>query len=401
MNVMIREKDQSTDLPGAVSSERSASPRFDFLDGLRGIAALYVVLYHILSQYSPDLPLARHLSPAVYYGTWWMRYGHWAVVVFIVLSGYCLMMPVAQSRTGTLRHGVIGYLKRRAWRILPPYYVVLAISFVPLVLGRWLPGSAAISASSWQFNFSPIAIGSHLFLIHNWRPDTNMLYNSPLWSVSTEWQIYFLFPLLLIARRRAGTVVALLLAIVVGLLPHYLMPLYNLDWACPWFIGLFALGMVGAEINLTSSQRAAHWRDRVPWGSLAAILFAAAVTLATVHPQKSDPWILDFALGLSSVCLIVYCASRKLSHTAHETVVVRVLSSRPALAVGQISYSLYLSHNLVVTNYARILQRLHASFLSSPVPFFAICIPVSLGFAYLLYALVERRCLVTRQSVSS
>src|SRR5437660_75394 len=95
--------------------------RLDFLDGIRGLAALYVALFHV-SYARQSLPEpARHLTD-------WLQFGHYAVGVFIVLSGYCLMLPVARSADGRLRGGVGSYLRRRAWRILPPYYAALVLA---------------------------------------------------------------------------------------------------------------------------------------------------------------------------------------------------------------------------------------------------------------------------------
>src|SRR5262245_54437637 len=98
-------------------SASDSSPRLAFLDGLRGLAALYVVLHHAALEvsggsFSRGSNLVRGL----------LRHGHFAVAVFIVLSGYCLMRPVAGDPLGRLRGGMWGYLGRRARRILPPYF---------------------------------------------------------------------------------------------------------------------------------------------------------------------------------------------------------------------------------------------------------------------------------------
>ena len=57
----------------------------------------------------------------------WLLYGHLAVDVFIVLSGFCLMLPVARSG-GALADGARGFFVRRARRILPPYFAAFTIS---------------------------------------------------------------------------------------------------------------------------------------------------------------------------------------------------------------------------------------------------------------------------------
>src|SRR5438046_15232 len=83
----------------------TGKPHLDFLDSIRALAALYVAaghVYRLLPLSSRTGKLASCLS-----------LGHFAVSVFIVLSGYCLMLPVVRG-DGTLRGGVGTFLKRRA-----------------------------------------------------------------------------------------------------------------------------------------------------------------------------------------------------------------------------------------------------------------------------------------------
>ena len=102
--------------------------RLAFLDGLRGLSALYVTVFHI------GLPAG--LPPPLIFALGWSRFGHSVVGIFIVLSGYSLMLPVARSKNGQFRGGVWNYLKRRAFRILPPYYAALALSIAALLLAH-------------------------------------------------------------------------------------------------------------------------------------------------------------------------------------------------------------------------------------------------------------------------
>src|SRR4051812_41118914 len=57
-------------------------------------------------------------------------FGHEAVAIFIVLSGYCLMLPVARRGESQLKGGFGSYLGRRAFRILPPYFAALGLSLL-------------------------------------------------------------------------------------------------------------------------------------------------------------------------------------------------------------------------------------------------------------------------------
>ena len=67
-----------------------------YLDGIRGLAAIFVVMHHAFN--SAKFGFEHQAIPQwLRYTTFWGDYAHYAVVVFIVLSGYCLSMPIVQS----------------------------------------------------------------------------------------------------------------------------------------------------------------------------------------------------------------------------------------------------------------------------------------------------------------
>jgi peptidoglycan/LPS O-acetylase OafA/YrhL len=98
-----------------------------YLDGLRGLASLYIVLVHIEPSIEGQLPILWLLFGET------MKYGAFSVVIFIVLSGYVLMLPVARSENGQLSGSFMNYIKKRSRRILPPYYIILFICFCALL----------------------------------------------------------------------------------------------------------------------------------------------------------------------------------------------------------------------------------------------------------------------------
>src|SRR6185436_20177965 len=114
------------------------------------------------------------------------------VDVFIVISGFCLFLPVVKAGV-ELRHGALSFFKRRAFRILPPYYA----SFGASMLALWLVGQSA------QFTGKNApTVWHHLLLVHDAL--SPFAVNSALWSIAVEFHIYLLFPLLVIGWRRFG-----------------------------------------------------------------------------------------------------------------------------------------------------------------------------------------------------
>ena len=188
--------------------------RLAYLDGVRGLAVAVVVLHHL------HLRLA---DPAASGGAWhgpppMPLVGEAAVDAFIVLSGYSLMIPVARSADGRLRGGIGRYLRRRVRRILPPYYAALMASLLPLLPGAigW-PRLPWRTAAAGPVDLTAGAVVSHLLLVHNLNPAWAYKISGPLWSLATEWQIYFVFPFLLLPLwRRAGAGVTAAVALTVG-----------------------------------------------------------------------------------------------------------------------------------------------------------------------------------------
>ena len=97
-----------------------------YLGSLRGLSALYVAASHAYLMYAEDFATVglRSASGVLLLGTSWVMLGRAAVAVFIVLSGYCLMLPIVQSPRQEWRVAFWPFMWRRAWRILPPYYGV-------------------------------------------------------------------------------------------------------------------------------------------------------------------------------------------------------------------------------------------------------------------------------------
>src|SRR6185369_16490784 len=99
----------------------SSAPRLAHLDGLRAVAAGYVVMFHaVLGFTGSELTGPWRALRRVF------AFGHEAVAIFIVLSGYCLMLPAARSHPARLTSTTGDFLRRRALRILPPYFAALA-----------------------------------------------------------------------------------------------------------------------------------------------------------------------------------------------------------------------------------------------------------------------------------
>jgi peptidoglycan/LPS O-acetylase OafA/YrhL len=328
-------------------------PRLPFLDGLRGIAALYVALHHAALMIPP-----QGLSGSVVAVRFLLRHGHGAVAVFIVLSGYCLMLPAACDPSGRASIHVRAFLKRRARRIFPPYFGALILCWI--LIGS-IPDLDHPSRSPWDRALPATGTGivaSHLLLVHNLSERWIVKIDPPMWSVATEWQIYLLFPILVGLWRRSGIVAAIAGAFAVGYgVAALANPLNNpaLGELCPWFAGLFALGMAAALASHGDrNARGSVGVVAVGLGFVALVL--AGLALAATHDRKF--MIADPIVGAAMACLLVRWTRRAApGATEPRLPLLRLLEGRSAGALGSISYSLYLIHYPLLAAGDAILRR--------------------------------------------
>jgi peptidoglycan/LPS O-acetylase OafA/YrhL len=297
------------------------------LDGIRGLAAAYVVVNHIFLRTFPGYPADR----APFWAGWFI-YGRFAVVVFIVLSGFSL--GLSPARHGWRLDSVREFAKRRARRILPAYTAALAFSLGMAWLVVPQPGQGAPTGKSVLVNG---------LLVQNLvrAPSPNRAF----WSMAVEAQLYVALPLLLLLVRRFGA--ALMVATVtlavaaLGIAAPHDHPLHTfVIQSPPELAALFALGLTAAGVvGASAARRARAWA----WLALAAV----APVLGTIWWQGSV-WTLthliwvDLALGPAVACLLIGLTGGR------PAPLLRLLDTRPLRTLGLSSYSLYLIHEPVV-----------------------------------------------------
>ncbi len=340
--------------------------RLHFLDGIRGLASLYVVLFH---EATAKVVVPPKLSPVLHFVHAWCGLGHFSVVVFIVLSGFSLMLPISRSGETRLVGGFSRYLRRRARRILPPYYAALVLSAGLIVAANGASsrfGGKRIDAAALSMG----SLVSHVFLFQNARFDWVYRINGPMWSVSTEWQLYFVFALgLLPLFRFAGPIPTVIVGWIVGSLPFFLLPPdSNFFWACPWFMGAFALGMLGASLGFSPARSAFHTSPSALWDWVTA--GTVAFLLIALVSRRADTWplpFIDLIVSLATFSGINACVERSLRGEAPSSPAIRLLGSAPLRSLAGFSYSLYLIQHPLIRLFERVLERLHigsnASFL--------------------------------------
>jgi peptidoglycan/LPS O-acetylase OafA/YrhL len=359
-----------------------------YLDGLRGLASLYVVLVHVEPGIGEQLPIHWFFFARA------MKYGAFSVISFIVLSGYVLMLPVARSENGHLPGSLINYIKRRSQRILPPYYIALficlLIGVIVLILEKITPfqWNEVAGLGSFSPKFSLIDVLSHLLLVHNLGEHTYITINSPMWSIATEWQMYFLFPLLLLPIwRRFGLLMLIIIAFVIGLTPLYLLN-GSIEQANPWLLGIFCLGMAAADIGFSQKPRLVAIRNSLPWGQL-AIIFTCIAFITEWRQLGLHIWINQSFAGLAFACLFI-SLTKPIIEGKEPSLVLQILQHPWAIALGTFSYSLYLIHGPVLVFVRYFLFYLPISPDMFAAASYLLGTVMSLIIAYWFYLFFER-----------
>ncbi len=366
----------------------------NYLDGIRGAAASYVALFHasiifmICTHDANDLHgMVRAIVLAVHFGL--LNYGHFAVDIFIVLSGYCLMLPIARSGRAVLRGGVSEFLIRRAKRILPAYYVVLLGALVVMLFFSGLTSFAYYHSQIVEAPPTFREFLLYLVMLQNFLSKSTI--DPPMWSVALECQIYVIFALVLLpAYRYGGALVLVVVAILLSALPHFLFGSWT-DHLVPWFICLFALGMLAAKY--TEDGRAATRTQIRAQMTGAAFCFGVIVVLSilqrhrwanvkAIHWLRQETWgsefPMDIVVGIATLCLLIALGKAyQYSGKTFAGTLANQLGHPVLTRLGAISYSLYLIHAPILVASARLGYMLAPGGLFAGLTTVVVGLPVS------------------------
>jgi peptidoglycan/LPS O-acetylase OafA/YrhL len=294
---------------------------------------------------------------------------------------------------------VLGFFRRRAQRILPAYYFGL----VGLVGLFWIvPTWNEFDGTHRDLALPALdgaVIASHLLLVHNFSAEWIWKLNGPLWSVAVEWQLYGLFPLLILIFRRFGANAGSAVGLGLGYALTALLLCVDAPLAtrtCPWYLGLFAIGIAAAVRVQDLATRPA---PRMPWlGQAACWLALAFVTDATLPTQLgvNTSMLIDPMIAQALVCVLFHCNSLRSAGTERRSRLQAALEHPWLLRLGAFSYSLYLVHDPVLSF---IVRGMVARGLSEELRLWAtffVAVPVATLYAYAFYCVAEKPFLPRR-----
>lgn len=278
---------------------------FPVLDGVRALSIFAVVFFHA----APTLQ--------------WLN-GHHGVTFFFVLSGYLITTLLLREEQARGQVSLAAFYVRRIFRILPLYYLTLALYCV-LLLGLQLQPERA--------EFFRRALPYYALYFPEYIHLNGGGPFSHSWSLGIEEKFYAVWPLLGFAllRRRVGRPLVLLALIAVILaLPH------SLDWTK--YVRPYVPIVVGCLIALLL-HRQNHFDKLRPLGSYPGLFLALAGAVILLDGNQSSVFV-AVACAMALIALLLV--------PARGTLTTRFMESATVVFVGQRAYEIYLLHQLVL-----------------------------------------------------
>lgn len=341
--------------------------RLEFLDSTRGIAAAVVLLHHAYESHPVWLDVMR-FSPLRIFLT-----ARAPVIFFFVLSGFVLSYGIWGNKKS--RGAVPRFLMRRIVRIYIPYVVAatIALCCYTLLHPTTMPAMNTTFNAMWSNPLSTKDVLDHFALVGT---DAANSLNVPAWSLVYELRISIFIPLICFAitlRPRTTSVIAAIVFVLneaallrlgleatpygaSGLVPNLVVTIH--------FVGCF---IVGAYL-----ARMCH------------LGLEAATSLSAV--VRKTLWIAAAALLMINRDLAIFAGASLLLYLCLTSARVQTELKRPSLTwLGRISFSLYLTHMIVIETFVRATQTIMRPALSLPI-----AVLLSLVVAVLFYWAVER-----------
>lgn len=327
------------------------------IDGLRAIAILAVILYHA--------------SP---YG--YIKGGFLGVDVFFVISGYLIGRIIISEIEETKGFSYYNFYAKRARRILPALLLVMALTapaawlfLLPYQLVEYSKSviSSIFSVSNIYFEITQQEYGA---------TNSALVPFLHTWSLSVEEQFYIIFPIIsaLIYRKSKNPITWYVIILILSLAMAQYAVYHNKSFgfymlptrAWELLIGT-CLAVSSLRVGVSKSKTVTKYGPAI--GLL--LIFIAFFTFDKNTPHPS----IFTLIPTTGVALIIYYASDK-------SLVIRALSSKPAVFVGLISYSLYLFHYPILA-FSRVTNFTNGSIGKKTILFCALILASTLSYKFI------------------
>jgi peptidoglycan/LPS O-acetylase OafA/YrhL len=328
---------QMTDEPIPNKSLYDRPVRYETLDGIRGFAALLIVLFHITWP--------NHITHNRF-----VENGYLMVDLFFILSGFVISVGHPEPPADAV--GVGKFLCLRLFRIYPLHLVVL-VAFVGLELIKLLAlrhGIMAPAHMPFTGGNSLAALIANVFLVQSWDIFGYLSWNGVSWYVSCLFGIYILFAIgifSILMRNKLVFFAAVALALsgyaVLAVSHQTLNISYDLGLvrcACGFFLGMSVRHVSRCYPGILSALLSSWWLPWIKAGTLAAMVLVMSL---------ARTWVVVLVIPLFVLLVFMF-------QTDHG-VVYAILKSHIAKFLSRISYSVYMFQLLILVTSSMILNK--------------------------------------------
>lgn len=370
--------------------------KLEFLDSIRGLAAIYVMVGHARwllwegwSSFKLNSSQYDVINKGLVYASLFFKYGHEMVIFFFILSGFVIHLNYATKlkTNSLLSFDLVPYIKRRFFRIFPPFFFALILTFLAdkvveingFTIFQHLTPEASINKTITFDHGVTTFFGNLFFLQGGFVPIFGS--NGPLWSLMYEWWFYMLYPLLFLLYRKNifisyFVVVLLLIFFLVGGTTTIVLFDKVLSYLFIWWLGVVLADIYVNRIIINKK-----------------VLFPLVIFLPLIpilHVLKINALLSDTitALGVFGFFMILfYWFERKRK--------IMILLGKCSF-LGRPSYTLYVIHFPLLVMYNGILLNINNNVF--PFTFIHVLISV-VGIYYIssmVSGVVERRWTVKK-----
>ena len=377
------------------------------IDSLRALAVLAVIIYHVDVNYLPG--------------------GFLGVDLFFVLSGYLISSLIIKEYRKTGSINLYNFYLRRARRLLPAVYFMITVGIILMVMFN----EVLLKKSHLDAIFGYIYSSNSWYIFHKLDYFDSFGSQSPfkhLWSLAIEEQFYMIFPLLflLINSKKKGKdgtyklsksfLYIVLGLIFVSLITHIL--LFDINNISRIYFGTdtraFSLlvGVVGAILYpMDKLNTKITPQENIVYSVISLISIATLITIM-IYTSEYNTWLYRGGFLLVAILGIIIIISSGKQHT----VMAKLLSFKPVVFIGKISYSLYLWHFpiLVLTtpvseignpNIFYVILRVILTFIVAIISYVFVETPIrKLGFknyVSVIYKKLVKKSKKTKKTVAS
>lgn len=377
------------------------------IDSLRALAVLAVIIYHVDVNYLPG--------------------GFLGVDLFFVLSGYLISSLIIKEYKKTGSINLYNFYIRRARRLLPAVYFMITVGIVVMVMFN----GVLLKKSHLDAIFGYIYSSNWWYIFHKLDYFDSFGSQSPfkhLWSLAIEEQFYMIFPLLflLINRKKKDKdgfhklnrnfLYVILGVILVSLIAHII--LFDINNISRIYFGTdtraFSLlvGVVGAILYPIDKLNTKITPQENILYSVVSLLSIATLITIMIYTSEYNTWLYRGGFLLVAILGIIIIISSGKQHT----VMAKLLSFKPVVFIGKISYSLYLWHFpiLVLTtpvseignpNIFYVILRVILTFVLAIISYAFVETPIrKLGFKHyisIIYKKIVKKSKKTKRIVAS